>query len=697
MEGEIEMKQETDRLESLREELKRPTLERIRLLLVDDRETILEMLKLYIEAEADLEIVGMATDAMSAIAEIECFRPDVAIVDIEMPEVNGLVLAESIVRKYSETKVLLLSSHDDPEYVREALRVGATGYLLKGAVREDLIHAIRFVNRGYLQLAPGLFEKLHEIPIPAAVPVPVPIPTAPVSATAEISEIVPISYGGTIDNGAIVDRGSIAPVVAERQEIANMQEWSDSTQQVLDTPPKVWTKGLIYLFALLTVTILPWAMLVKIDEVGTAKGKLEPKGKTVRLDAPVSGTIVNLSVNEGDTVAKGQKLAELESTSVESDLLQQQTRLKDQQEKLLLNKESENRLREILAVQQEQDRAKKQEKQSQIEQAERNFAALTASQKAQKLEKLAQIQQAKDEITALEAERELTRARLETAKEKVIRYRQAFQDGVLPKDRLYEEEQVVKETQHSLNKAIANIAKAKSLLQERQSNYQTFLNQSAGEIEQARLKVQEQQRSYVSLKRSTEVSILNLRDRIKNTQAQASSMRNDITQSENRIKTVQFQLKQRVIYAPVGGTIFQMPITKPGAVISTGQPIAQIAPENSPLILRAQIESDKSGFLKIGLPVKVKFDAYPFQDFGIVSGRVAWISPDSKNISEGVTQKKVYEIEIELEQTKLQVGDKTIIFNPGQTATAEIVIRQRRPIDFFLDPFKKLQKNGLEL
>ncbi len=664
------MKEETNQLKSIQQQLSSPKTDRIRVLLVDDREMILEMLRLYIEAETDLEIVGMATDGMSAIAQIECFRPDVAVVDIEMPDMNGLVLTDAIVHQYQSTKVLLLSSHDDPKYVREALRVGATGYLLKGAAREDLIHAIRFVNRGYLQLAPGLFEKLYELPLPALLP-------------EKIADL-PV-------NGAII------PVSAENSAITSEGEWSDSTQQILDTLPKTWTKGLIYLLALLTVTILPWSMLVKIDEVGTAQGKLEPKGKTLRLDAPVSGTVVSLSVKEGDLVQQGQKLLELESNLIDNELAQQKTRLKDQQERLRQNKESEDRLKSILNAQQQQDSSKSLEKQSQLEQAEQNLASLKTTQAAQKQEKIAQIQQAQVAIESLELERKLAKVRLETAKEKISRYRQAFKDGVITKDRLYETEQAVKENQQSLEKAGKEIDRAKALLSERQGSYKTFWQQSAAETEQARLRLQEQQSSYVSLGRSTEVSSLNLQDKIKNIQAQANTIRNDISQSENRIKTVEFQLKQRIVVAPVAGTIFQMPLTKPGAVVSTGQAIAQIAPENSPLILRAQIESDKSGFLRVGLPVKIKFDAYPFQDYGIVKGRLAWISPDSKNTTEGLTQKKVYEIEVELEQKQIQIGNKTVIFSPGQTATAEVVVRQRRPIDFFIAPFKGLQKNGLEL
>jgi hemolysin D len=107
--------------------------------------------------------------------------------------------------------------------------------------------------------------------------------------------------------------------------------------------------------------------------------------------------------------------------------------------------------------------------------------------------------------------------------------------------------------------------------------------------------------------------------------------------------------------------------------------------------------SHESGFLRVGAPVKLKFDAYPFQDYGIVSGHLRWISPDSK-VEETIQGKiETFELEIVLDQPYIQNQDKRIALTPGQSATAEVVIRQRRIIDFILDPFKKLQKGGLAL
>jgi HlyD family secretion protein len=103
----------------------------------------------------------------------------------------------------------------------------------------------------------------------------------------------------------------------------------------------------------------------------------------------------------------------------------------------------------------------------------------------------------------------------------------------------------------------------------------------------------------------------------------------------------------------------------------------------------------------VGLPVNLKFDAYPFQDYGIVSGRLSWISPDSRLASneagERGGQTEFFELEIKLDQTYIYTDGQKITLTPGQTATAEVVVRQRRVIDFILDPFKRLRQTGLRM
>ena len=177
----------------------------------------------------------------------------------------------------------------------------------------------------------------------------------------------------------------------------------------------------------------------------------------------------------------------------------------------------------------------------------------------------------------------------------------------------------------------------------------------------------------------------------------------EISALRSQIKTLELKLQQSLLKIPISGTIFELPIQNPGAVVQPGQMIASIAPQGVPLILRAQITSRDSGFLKVGLPVKVKLDAYPYQDYGILPGKIRWISPDSKPLTsstetpsrENPSTESVFMVEVELERSYVQMGDRKIALTPGQTASAEVIIRRRHVGDYMLDPFRRLKKGGI--
>ena len=84
------------------------------------------------------------------------------------------------------------------------------------------------------------------------------------------------------------------------------EDWSSLTKELIDTLPRIWTRGLLYWLVVFAAIVLPWAMLSKVDETGSARGRLEPRGRTVRLDAPVTGKVTAIKVKEGQTVASGQ-------------------------------------------------------------------------------------------------------------------------------------------------------------------------------------------------------------------------------------------------------------------------------------------------------------------------------------------------------------------------------------------------------
>ncbi len=136
----------------------------IRVLVVEDQNTIRQVLKRYLESEPDLEIVGFAPNGQMAIEKVKEVKPDVVLMDVDMPVMNGLTATKIISERFFRTKVLILTIHDEEKHLNRALQVGARGYLLKNTPSEELVNAIRYVQKGYFQLGPGLIEKyLHKI------------------------------------------------------------------------------------------------------------------------------------------------------------------------------------------------------------------------------------------------------------------------------------------------------------------------------------------------------------------------------------------------------------------------------------------------------------------------------------------------------------------------------------------------------
>lgn len=132
----------------------------INILLVDDQKMVREALKIALEPEVDLKIVGTANDGITAIKQVKKLQPDVVIMNMEMPVLDGAGATEKIAKSFPDTKVLILTSYDTDEYITKCLALGAKGYLLKNSGTTDIAEAIRSINKGYTQISPGLLEKL---------------------------------------------------------------------------------------------------------------------------------------------------------------------------------------------------------------------------------------------------------------------------------------------------------------------------------------------------------------------------------------------------------------------------------------------------------------------------------------------------------------------------------------------------------
>lgn len=134
----------------------------IRVLLVDDEDLVRYGLRMIAEASDAVTIVGEAKNGQDAIAQAQALQPDVILMDISMPLIDGTQATGKICQQLPQTKVLILTTHDDDEYLIKAMQQGASGYLLKNTPPEDFIQIIQATHKGYMQFGPNLGQKLFQ-------------------------------------------------------------------------------------------------------------------------------------------------------------------------------------------------------------------------------------------------------------------------------------------------------------------------------------------------------------------------------------------------------------------------------------------------------------------------------------------------------------------------------------------------------
>ena len=132
----------------------------IRLVLAEDQTIIRQGLHRLLDSYADLQVVGEAANGQQAVEQVANLQPDLVLMDVRMPVMDGVTATQMICDRFPQVKVLVLTTFDDDRYVEQLMKLGAVGYLLKDTPSEELAAAIRAAYRGYTQLSPGLFQKV---------------------------------------------------------------------------------------------------------------------------------------------------------------------------------------------------------------------------------------------------------------------------------------------------------------------------------------------------------------------------------------------------------------------------------------------------------------------------------------------------------------------------------------------------------
>lgn len=240
----------------------------INILLVDDQKMVREALKVALEPETDLAIVGTADNGVSAVKQVEKLQPDVVIMNMEMPVLDGAGATERITKNFPQTKILILTSYDSDEYVTKCLAMGAKGYLLKDSGTTDIAEAIRSINKGYTQISPGLLEKLLVYTDSGVV-------ISKLKGT--VHRKTPSSYQAkqstfkpqrTISGLQLISRQQQEEIVKLRQNLDdNQQELPKIKKSVSNVTKSMWFVGLIWLISLPLIILCLFKLYNKTNSI----------------------------------------------------------------------------------------------------------------------------------------------------------------------------------------------------------------------------------------------------------------------------------------------------------------------------------------------------------------------------------------------------------------------------------------------
>jgi two-component system response regulator NreC len=190
---------------------------KLRILLADDHETVREGLRMILNAQPDMQVVAMAGDGREAVTQAERMTPDVVIMDISMPGLNGLAATLQLTEKCPAAKVLTLTRHADSSYLHQLMRAGAAGYVLKQSRPAELLHAIRSVATGGKYLDSSMTPPV----VGKAATTPGPEPTTPLSPR-ETEVLRLIAWGNT--NKEIASRLDLSVKTVEAHKANGMRK-----------------------------------------------------------------------------------------------------------------------------------------------------------------------------------------------------------------------------------------------------------------------------------------------------------------------------------------------------------------------------------------------------------------------------------------------------------------------------------------
>ncbi len=430
-----------------------------------------------------------------------------------------------------------------------------------------------------------------------------------------------------------------------------------AAEEIVETPPSPFGRIVLWLITALLAVALAWSYYGKLDIIAPAIGKIIPEGsiKTVQPASP--GVVAEIKVSEGQKVKKGQLLIQLDNSIAKSDV-------KTAEQALTVAKLERDILAKTLAG---EDVAATVDTADIPENVKKHLIALAESK-----------------VSANEVQKQLLSSGVSSAQQQVKAQQQNKRTTEESMARLRTREQEQKKDLESANAFNeAGIRNELRSVQQQIASLESSLATHDQQIAQAQTGVNEA---------SERLSAYNA----ENTATAYSDIvdgEKHITELENALAKAKQTVEQLSIKAPVDCTILSLATKTVGGVVNAAQPVVELVPEGTKLVVDATVQNKDIGFIQVGQPVVIKVDAYSFQRYGYLKGTVKSISPDAINDEK---QGLVYKMKVEIESGETSKNN-TINVEPGMSVTAEITTGKRRIIEFFLDPLMTHTDASLEV
>ena len=472
-------------------------------------------------------------------------------------------------------------------------------------------------------------------------------------------------------------------------------------------PISLWTKlGSMFMVGSVGVAIAlsaftPYNVTVK------AQAKVRPTGELRIVEAETEGTVVEIHVNENQKVKKDDLLATIDNSRLETQKSKlesniQQATLQLQQIQVQITAQ-ENRIEaETRAINRTIASAMAELTLSRREYQDRNNTANAQVEEAIANLNSAQeeLNQAQTELISLQADLKSAQASLNAAKSKQERYTFVAKSGALSQNQLEEAQLDVEQKEQQIiakqaaiqrqNQEIARRKQAIAAAQARLNNSQVDLNPSDAEVVIAREKIEREkatgQATLATLKREREALI-----------QQQIEIQQQQSRDERELQQIEKDLQQTFIKAPAEGILFHLNLRNSGQTVVSGEEIAQIAPSNTPLVVKALVPANEIGTVKTGQAVQLRVSACPYPDYGTLKGLVSKISPDAlvpKNNDAAtlVTAKAAnnnqgkafYEVEIKPDSLSLGKENHKCNLQLGMEGRADIISQEETVLKFLL-------------